>query len=39
MFCKYLCVYIILLVFVLGLYSTCQRKHAAFSFLNLANFT
>jgi hypothetical protein len=30
--------FIILLVFVLGLYSTCERKHVASSFLNLANF-
>jgi hypothetical protein len=39
MFCIYLHVYIILLIFVLGLYYTTERKHAAFGFLNLANFT
>jgi hypothetical protein len=33
----YIC--IILLVFVLGLYSTYERKHVAFGFLNLADFT
>jgi hypothetical protein len=39
MFCIYFSLYIILLAFVLGLYSTYERKHAAFGFLNLANFT
>jgi hypothetical protein len=34
----FICVYIILLIFVLGLYSTYNRKHVAFGFLNLANF-
>jgi hypothetical protein len=28
-----------LIVFVLGLYSTDERKHAVFGFLNLDNFT
>jgi hypothetical protein len=28
-----------LLVFLLGLYSTFEKKHAVFGFLNLANFT
>jgi hypothetical protein len=31
--------FIILLVFILGLYYTYERKHVAFDFLNLANFT
>jgi hypothetical protein len=31
--------FIILLAFVLGLFSTYERKCAAFGFLNLANFT
>jgi hypothetical protein len=31
--------FIIVLVFILGLYSTDKRKHAAFHFLNVANFT
>jgi hypothetical protein len=26
-------------VFLLGLYSTCERKHVTFGFLNLTNFT
>jgi hypothetical protein len=29
----------ILLIFVLGLYSTHEREHMAFGFLNIANFT
>jgi hypothetical protein len=32
-------VYIILLVFGFGLYSTYERKYALFGFLNLTNFT
>jgi hypothetical protein len=39
MFCIYFYVYKMLLVFMLGLYSTYGRKHVAFGFLNLTNFT
>jgi hypothetical protein len=39
MLCIYFYVYIKLLVFVLSLYSTYERKHVAFGFLNLANLT
>jgi hypothetical protein len=39
MFYVYFYVYIIFLVFVLGLYFTDERKHVAFGFLNLAGFT
>jgi hypothetical protein len=39
MFCVYLYVYIIMLMFVLDVSSTYKRKHATFVFLNLANFT
>jgi hypothetical protein len=38
-FCVYLYVYMIMLVFVLDLTSTYERKHVTFVFLNLANFT
>jgi hypothetical protein len=31
--------YIILLVFVLGLYSIYEKEHVAFGLLSLANFT
>jgi hypothetical protein len=31
--------FIILLAFLLGLYSTDERKHMAFGLLNLGNFT
>jgi hypothetical protein len=36
--CMYFYVCIILLVFVLGLYSTYERKHLPFGLLNLAYF-
>jgi hypothetical protein len=39
MFCIYFYVFIVLLVFVWGLYSTYERKYVTFGFLNLANFT
>jgi hypothetical protein len=39
MFCIYLFVYMLMLVFVLDLYSTYERKHVTFVFLNLAYFT
>jgi hypothetical protein len=37
MVCIYFYAYIILLVFLLGMYSTCERKHSPFAFLNLAD--
>jgi hypothetical protein len=38
MFSIYFFVNIILLVFILVLYSTYERKHVAFGFQNLVNF-
>jgi hypothetical protein len=35
----YICIYIILLMLVLGLYSTYEKKYVAFVFLNMAKFT